>query len=151
MKIIAWDRHKKRGRIKPGNVCCIDIVSEDTKHKTRRWKPLSYPDKRAAVCMYDDGNMYFEKQCSCRYNNERCCCVPSGKIECAFHPNYYHIGMEVIYYTYISNLVYEEFEDTNGSIIIRISTKTRQHNGQKKKNKRTNNYLQNIHIKRKIE
>jgi hypothetical protein len=48
---------------------------------------MSYPDKRAAVCMYDDGNMYFEKQCSCRYNNERCCCVSYGKIECAFHPN----------------------------------------------------------------
>jgi len=56
---------------------------------------MSYPDKRAAVCMYDDGNMYFENQCGCRYNNERCCCVSSGKIECAFHPNCYHIGMEV--------------------------------------------------------
>ena len=96
---------------------------------------MSYPDKRAAVCMYDDDNMYFENQCGCRYNNERCCCVSSGKIECAFHPNCYHIGMEVIYYTYISNLVYEEFEDTQGSIIIRISTKNRYHNGQKKSTK----------------
>jgi hypothetical protein len=33
----------------------------------------------------------------------------------------------------------------------RISKKNRQHNGQKKKYKRTNNDLQNIHIKLKIE
>ena len=33
----------------------------------------------------------------------------------------------------------------------RISKKNRQHNGQKKKHKRTNNDLQNIHIKLKIE
>ena len=40
----------------------------------------------------------------------------------------------------------EEFEDTKGSIRIRIS-KNRQHNGQKKKYKRTTNDLQNLHIK----
>jgi len=34
---------------------------------------------------------------------------------------------------------------------IGISKKNRQHNGQKKKHKRTNNDLQNIHIKLKIE
>jgi hypothetical protein len=45
----------------------------------------------------------------------------------------------------------EEFEDTKGTIRIRISKKNRQHNGQKKKYKRTNNDLQNIHIKLKIE
>jgi hypothetical protein len=45
----------------------------------------------------------------------------------------------------------EEFENTNGAIRIRISKKNRQHNGQKKKYKRTNNDLQNIHIKLKIE
>jgi hypothetical protein len=45
----------------------------------------------------------------------------------------------------------EEFEDTKGAIRIRISKKNRQHNGQKKKYKRTNNDLQNIHIKLKIE
>ena len=45
----------------------------------------------------------------------------------------------------------EEFEDTKGVIRIRISKKDRQHNGQKKKDKRTNNDLQNIHIKLKIE
>ena len=44
----------------------------------------------------------------------------------------------------------EEFEDTRGVIRIRIS-KNRQHNGQKKKHKRTKNGLQNIHIKLKIE
>ena len=43
----------------------------------------------------------------------------------------------------------EEFEDTKG--VIRIcKLKDRQHNGQKKKNKRTNIDLQNIHIKLKI-
>ena len=45
----------------------------------------------------------------------------------------------------------EEFEDTKGTIRNRISKKNRQHNGQKKKDKRTNNDLQNIHIKLKIE
>ena len=40
----------------------------------------------------------------------------------------------------------EEFEDTKGVIRIRISKKNRQHNGQKKYDKRTNNDLQNIHI-----
>jgi hypothetical protein len=48
-------------------------------------------------------------------------------------------------------MVYEEFEDTKGAIRIRISKKNRQHNGQKKKYKRTKNDLQNIHIKLKIE
>ena len=38
-----------------------------------------------------------------------------------------------------------------GVIRIRISKKNWQHNGQKKKYKRTNNDLQNIHIKLKIE
>jgi hypothetical protein len=42
-------------------------------------------------------------------------------------------------------------KDTTGVIRIRISKKNRQHNGQKKKYKRTNNDLQNIHIKLKIE
>ena len=41
----------------------------------------------------------------------------------------------------------EEFEDTKGVIRIRKSKKSRQHNGQKKKYKRTNKDLQNIHIK----
>jgi hypothetical protein len=45
----------------------------------------------------------------------------------------------------------EEFEDTKGVIRIGISNKNRQHNGQKKKYKMTNNDLQNIHIKLKIE
>jgi hypothetical protein len=45
----------------------------------------------------------------------------------------------------------EEFENTKGTIRIRLSKKNRQHNGQKKKYKRTNNDLQNIHIKQKIE
>ena len=45
----------------------------------------------------------------------------------------------------------EELEDTRGIIRIRISKKNRQHNDQKKNDKRTNNDLQNIHIKLKIE
>ena len=44
----------------------------------------------------------------------------------------------------------EAFEDIKGEFRIRISKK-RQHNGQKKKYKRANNDLQNIHIKLKIE
>jgi hypothetical protein len=45
----------------------------------------------------------------------------------------------------------EEFEDTKGAISIRQSKKNRKHNGQKKKDKRTNNDQQNMHIKLKIE
>jgi peptidyl-tRNA hydrolase len=48
-------------------------------------------------------------------------------------------------------VIYEELEDTKGVIRIRKSKKNRQHNGQKKKDKRTNNDLQNIHIKLKIK
>ena len=48
----------------------------------------------------------------------------------------------------IANLQ-EEFEDTKEVIRIRISKKNRQHNDQKKKYKRTNNDLHNIHIKLK--
>jgi hypothetical protein len=51
----------------------------------------------------------------------------------------------------ISSSTSEEFEDTKGVIRIRISKKNRQHSGQKKNYKRTNNDLQNIHIKLKIE
>ena len=47
--------------------------------------------------------------------------------------------------------VEEEFEDTKGVIRICTSKKNRQHNGQKKKYKRINNDLQNIHIKLKIQ
>jgi hypothetical protein len=43
----------------------------------------------------------------------------------------------------------EEFEGTKGVIILRKSKKDRQHNGQKKKEKRTNNDLQNITYKTK--
>ena len=47
--------------------------------------------------------------------------------------------------------MYEELEDTKGVIRIRISKKNRQHNGQKKKYKRTNNDLQKIHIRLNME
>jgi hypothetical protein len=43
--------------------------------------------------------------------------------------------------------IQEEFEDTKGVIRILISKKNRQHNDQKKKEKRTNNDVQNKHIK----
>jgi hypothetical protein len=59
--------------------------------------------------------------------------------ECCFHNGSYH------------QYIKEELEDTKGVIRIRISKKNKQHNGQKKKYKRTNNDLQNIHIKLKIE
>ena len=48
-------------------------------------------------------------------------------------------------------LCQEDFEDTKGVIRIRISKKNRQHSGKKKNYKRTNNDLQNIHIKLMIE
>ena len=43
----------------------------------------------------------------------------------------------------------EEFEDTKGVIKIRKSKKDRQHNGHKKRNRRTNNDLQNTTHKTK--
>ena len=49
------------------------------------------------------------------------------------------------------NILKEEFEDTKGVMRIRVSKKNRQHNRQKNKYKRTNDDLQNIHIKLKIE
>jgi len=45
----------------------------------------------------------------------------------------------------------EEFENTKGVISIRISKKNRQNNGWKKKYKKTNNDLQIMDIKLKIE
>jgi hypothetical protein len=56
----------------------------------------------------------------------------------------------VIVKIFLANYL-EEFEDTKWVIRICISKKNRQHNGQNKKYKRTNNDLQNIHIKLKIE
>jgi hypothetical protein len=48
------------------------------------------------------------------------------------------------------SIIYEKFEDTKG--VIRIcKLKNRQHNGQKIKDKRTNNDLQNITQKLKIK
>jgi hypothetical protein len=44
----------------------------------------------------------------------------------------------------------EEFENTKGVIRI-LKLKNRQHNGRQKKDKITNNDLQNIHIKLKSE
>jgi hypothetical protein len=45
------------------------------------------------------------------------------------------------------NLFQKEFEDTKEVIRIRKSKRNRRYNGQKKKDKGTNNDLQNIHIK----
>jgi hypothetical protein len=52
-----------------------------------------------------------------------------------------------LFFVYI---VEKELEDNKRVIINRISRKNRQHNGQTKKYKRTNNDLQNIHIQLKI-
>jgi hypothetical protein len=61
--------------------------------------------------------------------------------------------LQLYYSKYNLNLCYMiiKFEDTKGVIRIRISKKSRQHNGRKKKYKRTNNNLQNIYIKLKIK
>jgi hypothetical protein len=48
-------------------------------------------------------------------------------------------------------LLQEEFEVTKWIIRIHKSKKNKQHYDQKKKDKRTNNHLQNIQIKLKIE
>ena len=47
--------------------------------------------------------------------------------------------------------IQQELEDTKRVIKSRKSKKDRQHNGQKKKDKRINKDLRNIHIKPKIE
>ena len=51
---------------------------------------------------------------------------------------------------FFAYIVEKELEDNKRVIINRILRKNRQHNGQTKKYKRTNNELQNIHIKLKI-
>ena len=61
------------------------------------------------------------------------------------------LGREIVVGREVAKETKEEIEDTKGTIRIRIPKKNRQHNGQKKKDKRTNNDLQNIHIKLKIE
>ena len=56
----------------------------------------------------------------------------------------------ILKYLIMHLILIVEFEDTKG--IIRIhKSKDRQHNGQRKKYKRTNNDLQSIHIKLEIE
>jgi len=50
-----------------------------------------------------------------------------------------------------TQVIKEEFEDTKVVIRIRISKKNRQHQWSKEKDKRTNNDLQKIRIKLKIE
>ena len=45
----------------------------------------------------------------------------------------------------------EEFEDTKGLIIIRKSQKDRQHNAQKRRDKRTNNDLHSTAVHRKLK
>jgi hypothetical protein len=68
-----------------------------------------------------------------------------------FHEIYYIFVKK--YTTLLINLVIykEEFEDTKGAIIIRISKKNRQHKCQQKNYRGTNNDLQNIHINLKID
>jgi hypothetical protein len=66
------------------------------------------------------------------------------------------MGFRFFIFLWIVLLIYndsfqEEFKDTKGLIRIRKSKKDRHHNGKKKKGKRTNNDLQNIPIKLKIE
>jgi hypothetical protein len=58
--------------------------------------------------------------------------------------------------SFVAEVMYQlffevEFKDTKVVIRIRLSKKNRQHNGQKKKHKRTNNDIQNIYIKVMIE
>jgi hypothetical protein len=62
-----------------------------------------------------------------------------------------HVYSTILAQYRLSFIDREEFENTKGPIKIRKSKKNKQHNGQKKKYKRTNNDQQNIHIKLKIE
>ena len=70
------------------------------------------------------------------------------------HNNIYSLGMglrklEVFFLSFVSSTLSDivltlqkEFEDNKGVIRIRTSKKNRQHNGQKKKYKMTNNDIQ---------
>jgi len=51
-----------------------------------------------------------------------------------------------VFHHFIIYFSSKKFEDTKEVVKIRKSKKNSQHNGQKKKNKRTNNDLQNIYI-----
>ena len=73
------------------------------------------------------------------------------RLRLLLHSDSIHCYKRQFLITALVLLLQEEFEDTKGAIRIRTSKKNRQHNGQKKKYKRTNNDLQNIHIKLKIE
>ena len=64
---------------------------------------------------------------------------------------YTNTNLDTLFTAYSVFLVCEEFQDTKGVIRFHKSKQERQHNGQKKKYKRTNNDLQSIHIKLKIE
>ena len=60
-----------------------------------------------------------------------------------------HICYTILKLNVRNLVIIEEFEDNKGVIRIRISKNDRQHNGQKKKDKRTNNDLQNTTQKTK--
>jgi hypothetical protein len=66
------------------------------------------------------------------------------------HHNINKILLKVALNTIIIAPSVEVFSEYCQVIRIRISKKDRQHNGQKKRDKKTNNDLQNIHIKLKI-
>ena len=59
------------------------------------------------------------------------------------NPRDYLTQIQVKEQQFYFSIVKAEFEDTEGVIRIRKSKKNRQHNCQKKKDKRTNNDLQN--------
>ena len=73
------------------------------------------------------------------------------RIECNYTTINSYVSENVSYYMLMRTFYHAEFEDTKGVFRIRISTKNRQHNDKNEKDKRTNNDLQNIHIKLKIE
>jgi hypothetical protein len=50
-----------------------------------------------------------------------------------------------------NTILWEEFEENTKGVIRVRKSKNRQRNGKKKKNKRTSNDLQSMHIKLKIE
>jgi hypothetical protein len=61
---------------------------------------------------------------------------------------YFYLRHVVIVVTAVTTI---SLMPEKGVLIIRILKKNKQHNGQMKKYKRTNNDLQKIHIKLKIE
>ena len=80
---------------------------------------------------------------------DHCCVYRVIASFCTIHSNWYYKFLSCCFIYLVIYCFMKSLKIPKGVIRIRISKKNRQHNSQKKKYKRTNNDLQNIHIKLK--